>query len=92
MAVPPCQWRTIRQWFPQQWSEKQTAKEEMTGRRRLILARIGTLAFALSGTAHADQYGFNDASIVIAWQVQPAVLIFPADQGTLALDGGQAAP
>ena len=49
-----------------------------------------TLAFALSGTAHADQYGFNDASIVIAWQVQPAVLIFPADQGTLALDGGQA--
>ena len=38
---------------------------------RLMLALIGTMAFALSGTVRADQYGSSDAPIHIAWQMQP---------------------
>ena len=38
---------------------------------RLMLALIGIVAFALSGTARADLYGSSDAPIHIAWQMQP---------------------
>jgi ABC-type glycerol-3-phosphate transport system substrate-binding protein len=37
----------------------------------IVLASIGTLALALTGTAFADQYGADSAPIHITWQMQP---------------------
>ena len=39
--------------------------------RRIVLASIGAMAFAWNGTARADQYGSDSASIHITWQMQP---------------------
>ncbi len=39
--------------------------------RRILLVSIGAIAFALSGTARADQYGPDSAPIHITWQMQP---------------------
>ena len=39
--------------------------------RRIVLASIGAMAFAVNGIARADQYGSDSAPIHITWQMQP---------------------
>jgi multiple sugar transport system substrate-binding protein len=45
--------------------------EETVTARRIVLASIGALVLALTGTARADQYGPDNAPIHITWQMQP---------------------